>query len=356
MLKHAAIVAALLFGTGTAIAQDKATDKPAQKETQKGAKKLSVGDPAPALSIEKWVKGEEITGMEKGKVYVLDFWATWCGPCVASMPHVTELQKKFKNDGVTIIGVTSKDSRNTLERVEKMVSDKGDVMGYTVAWDKGRETNDAYMQAADQHYIPRAFVIDRQGTLAAIVYPDKLGMVLEKVVAGKWDAKKDGAALAAVDEATEQIQSERDPAAALAKIEAFEKKHPDEASQFAMMKMQLQVATGDLKGAAATAQKAYEQASASKNAMALNGIAWMLVDPDTKIEHPDLNLALKAATEASDLTGNKDAAILDTLARVYWLKGEKSKARETQQKAVDLADDQMKDELKQRLDEYKAGK
>src|SRR3954465_3678232 len=66
---------------------------------------LKPGDTAPPLAVSKWVKGEPVKKMEKGKVYVLECWATWCGPCVAAIPHVTELQKKFKDKDLIVIGM-----------------------------------------------------------------------------------------------------------------------------------------------------------------------------------------------------------------------------------------------------------
>src|SRR4051812_31324782 len=66
---------------------------------------LKPGDPAPPLRVSKWLKGGPIPKLEKGKVYVMEFWATWCGPCVAGMPHVTKLQKKYADRGVVVIGM-----------------------------------------------------------------------------------------------------------------------------------------------------------------------------------------------------------------------------------------------------------
>jgi thiol-disulfide isomerase/thioredoxin len=57
-------------------------------------KELLVGDAAPPLTVRKFVKGEPVTSLEKGKIYVLDFWATFCRPCLEAMPHVSELQAR----------------------------------------------------------------------------------------------------------------------------------------------------------------------------------------------------------------------------------------------------------------------
>jgi thiol-disulfide isomerase/thioredoxin len=172
---------------------------------------VKVGDPAPPLKVEKFLKGDPVKAFKPGHVYVVEFWATWCRPCVASMPHLTELQK--------------------------------------------------FGLLMDAKKYDRAYAIGA------------------KLVAGP-------------------IKDEP---------------------------------------------------------ILLNSVSWSIVDPEAEIEKPDLALAFRAAELAVKLTESKDAAIVDTLARCYWVKGDKSKAVELQTLAVKLCEDDspMKDSLQKTLDEYK---
>jgi thiol-disulfide isomerase/thioredoxin len=78
---------------------------------------LKLGDPAPALRATKWLQGEEIRELERGKIYVVEFWATWCGWCIVYMSHSAELQAQYKNHGVTFIYYSARDPNNTEEKV-----------------------------------------------------------------------------------------------------------------------------------------------------------------------------------------------------------------------------------------------
>lgn len=213
MHKLTSLIAAASFLAGAAaFAQGGGNDKaakPAQPPTKQPVKttdkaaKLAVGDPAPAIKVEKFIKGEEVTGFEKGHFYVIEFWATWCPPCQKSIPHLTELQKEYKDKNLTIIGVdVAEDSRSgkydaaTLAAVEKFVKDRGDKMNYTVAYDGGAKAMDnAYMKASGQGGIPTAFIVDGDGKIAWIGNPldDNFKAQIKKVVGGKEtkDKKKD---------------------------------------------------------------------------------------------------------------------------------------------------------------------
>ena len=82
---------------------------------------LNIGKTAP-LFIQKNLKGTEVSlAKYRGSVTLIDFWATWCGPCKAELPNVIKTYKKFKEKGFKIIGVSLDSDRQALE---KMIRDK----------------------------------------------------------------------------------------------------------------------------------------------------------------------------------------------------------------------------------------
>src|SRR5258708_35811404 len=109
-------------------------------DNKKPEASLKVGDPAPKLKADKWLQGSEVTEFASGKVYVVEFWATWCGPCIVMMPHMSEMQAEYRDKGVTFIGFSAKDTNgNTKEKVEAFVTKRGPKLGYTFAFADNRD-------------------------------------------------------------------------------------------------------------------------------------------------------------------------------------------------------------------------
>ena len=119
--------------------------------------------PAAAQAAPAWklkdLDGHEVnSGQFKGKVVVLDFWATWCGPCVAEIPSYVELQKKYGKDGLVVIGALSHD-RNTAAQI-KAFAEKHE-MNYTIV-----VSDDDIEQAfGGFEAIPTTFLINRSGRI-----------------------------------------------------------------------------------------------------------------------------------------------------------------------------------------------
>jgi thiol-disulfide isomerase/thioredoxin len=153
---------------------------------------LDPGDPAPALNPAKWLKGVPITRFETGQVYVVEFWATWCGPCKANIPHLTELAHQYK-DRVAIAGISIWESTDPtdlsyVQKVENFVRQQGDKMDYCVAVDGPQSAvANAWMAAAGEKGIPASFIVGKDGRIAWIGYPANLGDALQQVLADKFD-------------------------------------------------------------------------------------------------------------------------------------------------------------------------
>ena len=143
---------------------------------------LKVGDPAPALDVAAWLKGSPVTAFEPGKIYLVEFWATWCSPCNAAMPKLSELQKQHP-DRLVIIGVDVrehlKESAAVQPFVTAYVAKKGEKMAYTVGMDEPTShpmyTN--WLVAADTTGIPATFIVDVTGHIAFIGHPFKENML-----------------------------------------------------------------------------------------------------------------------------------------------------------------------------------
>lgn len=371
------------------------------------AQAADIGDPAGELQVSTWLKNGPVTlSAGKGKnIFVIEFWATWCRPCLDSIPHLTGLQKRYRDKGVVIVGLTDEPASVAQPFVDKM----GDKMEYAVGVDRREATSDAYMGAFGIETIPYAFVVDKNGLVAWHGHPETgLDLVLERMIAGKYDielAKREAAALKLIDEYFQHVEAwnaARD-VDARTKVEAqarrtgeaiLEKaaRSPGVLSEFASAIVLVPgTAYRDLDLAAKAADASYrasEKTQADKvrklmhdyfrtlrsggragergvvspaqkqRTLAESGrqiveqagpeelkeFAWTIMAAP-ELEPRDLRLALKAADAARAKTRDQDATILDTYARALFENGQRDKAVEFARKALEVNKDERMERL-----------
>jgi thiol-disulfide isomerase/thioredoxin len=187
--------AALLGAAGTLVADDHNNGTETDTQTvgqvaESEPKRLMIADPAPELEVAHWLKGDAIEAFEPGNVYVIEFWATWCGPCLAAMPHVSAVQDQYRDYGVTVVGVSDEPLQTI---VEFLTSERNEgelwyhAIRFTLATDPERRPHVEYMRAASQRTIPTAFIIGKGGKVEWIGHPMHMDEPLDKIVHDRWD-------------------------------------------------------------------------------------------------------------------------------------------------------------------------
>jgi thiol-disulfide isomerase/thioredoxin len=340
---------------------------------------LKIGDPAPATRPETMLQGEAVKDFQKGEVYVFECWASWCGPCIAAIPHLNELHKQMGKKGVVITGVNVWESERdaaSAQRAKDFLKAQGDKMSYRVALG-GKAFIKDWLEAAEVNGIPHAFVV-AEGKIAWTGHPAQLtAEMLGDILTGT--------PLAAAPPVADKIPQRRlskpavpagtapnDPemAAAQAKLDALseamrardwdaaEKALPAAAGVLPKqegqelrdsIEAQIGLARGDPTKFYAQLQKVADEEFDDPES--LNEIAWRLLTMKAFAQKPNLALAEKCAVQSVKLTKEEHSDKLDTLARLRWLQGKKEEAIRLQIKSVDKAEaGPMREALQKTLD------
>ena len=300
---------------------------------------LSIGSKAPIPEISDFVRGEKPTFFEPGKVYVIEFWATWCPPCRQSMPHLTKLAEDMKSKGVVIVGVSDEKVETVRTFLEK--DEWKQKARYTLATDPDRSTHRAYMEASGQGGIPTAFIV-KEGVVQWIGHPMEMDAPLAKIVDGTWDPKtakqtfedsvaEEMKAMGRQNDMTKAIDS-KDWDKAVALIDAeIAASTGEEAMQSRVQKAQILLVAGRSEAAYALCAELIKEDPALRNFVATS----VLHLPDVADRRVDL--AFTWLTDVTSAAGPANPQVLAELAYAWSLKGDFTKAADFMRRAIDTA-------------------
>ncbi len=363
-MRPTALIAALLLISPLAHAEDRAY-------------KLMVGDDAPAITVSKWLQGGPINGFEKGHVYVLDFWAVWCGPCRRSIPHLATITEKYK-DKVTLIGFDVWERK--VEGVQPFIEKRGD-MKYPIALDlvdpgnpdpaktgswahDHGHTSINWLQATgrDKVGIPEMFIVNGDGKIAWIGDPSEVEKPLDEILAGTFDLKASADKYAAMMTRFEQgrvLGKEFDTDmekkqfdAALAVCDKLLALDPAMFDDYAVQKYSIMLVNQNKPGEAAAYGQKLVMGLLDSDPDELYGLGLTILDPDTKITNRDYDLVIAAQLRAIAITKGSKAAYYGTMAKAYFGKGDKQKAIESIAQGMAVASPDEKESLQKTLDSF----
>ncbi len=317
------------------------------------ANALEIGDDAPEIAIEKWINRGPIKIKERDgeKIYVVEFWATWCPPCRESIPHLSKLQTKYKENGVEIIGITNE----SIEVVEEFAGKAG--FTYNVGVDKSsfigndklklNQTNTLYRNG--ENGIPHAYVIGKDGKIAWYGHPMEemeMDTVIEQIIEDKFDRKK-AAKICLLRKKMNEAKYARDIKNLIKIANKILGVIPNDKRAFGTLS-QLYLYEEDPKSYKKLCGTLVDAGSKNSKMLSFASEA-MLTNNDLRFR--DINIALKAAKSANQIGDNPQT--LELLGRIYFELGHIDKAIMYLEKALSKADDEYdKEKLEDMLNYY----
>lgn len=297
-------------------------------------KQLSVGDKAPQLQIAAWINGSNLQ-IQPDNVYVIEFWATWCGPCKAAIPHLSELQRRYEADGLRIIGISTEDEKT----VRDFVTSRGDTIAYTIAVDNRKATERLWMQAAGLRGIPASFIVDGRGRIQYIGNPHdaEFDRILDLVINSRYDAKlfRDARPMLEAAQSARRMRNHRQALSLYDRLIEVDNYifAPLEWDKFEIMMIDMQDPN-----AAYRHMREVKSKYASDDKLLVQFGEKLATDPIIPSDVRDLDLALEfVEAGVAGASNRNDPRLLAVQAKVHFQRGEVDRAASLQRRAWMIA-------------------
>lgn len=284
-------------------------------DAQAGAVEAAFPD-APRLKVSQWLQGQRTALKGPGRIFLVEVWATWCGPCLQTMPHLVELQKRH-GDRLQVVAISDEDA-GTVGAFLK----RHDWNPISVAVDPEGHTLGALKARFGIPGIPKTFAI-QDNKVIWHGHPNELNMVLPAMLAGQWTPQS----MRALEDVKKRAGGWVDGLRAGRGLDQ----------------------AGLLLGESILAD-------AANYPHLLNEVSWALLTEVREDIRPG-DLALRMARQANEASGRQNQFILDTYALALFQSGDVQGALRTQRVATRLCREKTPRrcaELEQALRRYEA--
>lgn len=348
-----------------------------EESAKDGVVPITIGSAAPQLDIEHWIQDGEgqfakVTEFEQDKVYIVEFWATWCGPCIAAMPHIAQLQQSYADRGVQVVSITREDVETVEKFLDRTVRNADEdaepktyrdlTSSYCLTADPDESSSRDYMRAAKRNGIPCAFIVGKDARIEWIGHPMTIDEPLEKIVTDSWNRDEFAQEYVAEQETNEVLSNvsslmrRKKTEEAIAVLDDYIDNGKLDSQKARFRTIKFQVLVGDKERADEASEYALELlADESLDATSVNNISWTIYQL-AKTDRLQGDELLKAALDVSqkravDEAGKMKPFLLDTVAHLQHQLGDREAALETQRSAIESADPANKQRMASFLDE-----
>jgi len=329
-----ALIAAMVLATVPAVAQQAA---PAPTLVAGSEVKIE------SLIEAKWVQGDPLKAFEPGKIYMFECWATWCGPCIASIPHINELHKKFYDKGLRLYGMSIWE--DDYAKVENFVKAKGEGMSYPVAFTgRGSSFEINWLKPAGVNSVPCALIVKDGKLVLRSRFLNVTDDLIEALLAGGETSQKAITEFENGEKTAEKIMalirefslaSQKSDAAAMEKILVEIEKTDPNMMQLPMMKIDILMVRKEF---AAAIKMLEELPDPQQRQMTSSMMAGKIASEKDSDAYP-VDFVKTIVKDQEKISALQNPVGLVTLSNLQWRVGDKEAALKSANSAVTAVKD-----------------